>query len=74
MTREEELLIEQVTSAHRTRTVDGDIQGHPAFYDLNAEGRAAAFEETARLREMEAALDGDGYSNSVHAILKRIVK
>jgi hypothetical protein len=74
MTRDEELLLEQVTSAHRERQVDGSVRSHPAWHDLDEAGRQEAFEATVELRKMEAALDGDGFSGTVRALLSRIVK
>ena len=72
MTPEEQSLLEQVTSAHRARDVDGRIKSHPAWHDLDASGRAEAFEETVKLREMERALDANGQSATVKAVLARI--
>lgn len=72
MTREEELLLEQVTSAHRDRGVDGSVRAHPAWFDLDDGGRAEAFEATVALRKLEAALDPEGYSSTVRALLGRI--
>jgi hypothetical protein len=72
MTREEELLLEQVTSAHRERGVDGAIRFHPAWYDLDEATREAAFEATVELRKMEAAMDAEGMSSTVRALLGRI--
>ena len=72
MTREEELLIEQVTSAHRERHADGTIRSHPAWHDLDEAARGEAFEATLTLRKMEAALDPDGHSSTVRALLSRI--
>ncbi len=72
MTRDEELLLEQVTSAHRERGVDGAIRAHPAWHDLDDAGREAAFEATVELRKMEAALDAQGMSSTVRALLRRL--
>jgi hypothetical protein len=72
MTREEELLLEQVTGAHRERQVDGTIRSHPAWHDLDDAGRQEAYEATVTLRELEAALDADGHSSTVRALLSRI--
>jgi hypothetical protein len=72
MTRDEELLLEQVTSAHRERGVDGAIRSHPAWHDLDDEGRREAFEATVVLRQLEAALDPRGQSSTVRALLARI--
>ena len=72
MTRDQELLLEQVTSAHRERHVDGTIASHPAWHDLDDAGRTEAFEATLTLRKMEAALDAEGHSSTVRALLSRI--
>ncbi len=72
MTREEELLLEQVTSAIRSRTRDGSVKSHPAWHDLGAEARREAFEATVKLRQMEAALDPQGLSTTARAVLARI--
>ena len=72
MTREEELLLEQVTGAHRERHADGTIRSHAAWHDLDDAGRAEAFEATVVLRKMEAALDAEGHSSTIRALLRRI--
>lgn len=72
MTREEELLLEQVTSAHRERQVDGTIRSHPAWHDLDDAGRIAAFEATVELRKLEAAIDPQGHSTTIRGLLNRI--
>lgn len=72
MTTEDELLLEQVTSAHRERHVDGSIRSHPAWHDLDDAGRVAAFDATVVLRTIEAGLDSQGLSSTVRAVLGRI--
>jgi len=72
MTLEEELLLEQVTSAHRERGVDGAVRSHPAWHDLDEAGREAAFDATVELRKLEAALDPQGQSSTIRALLSRI--
>ena len=72
MTREEELLLEQVTSAHRERHADGTIRSHHAWHDLDDAGRTEAFEATTVLRKMEAALDPNGHSSTIRALLSQI--
>jgi hypothetical protein len=69
MTPEEELLVEAVVSAHRERSVDGVVRGHPAFFDLDAAGRRAAYEATLASRQLERAL---GRSSTVAAVLARL--
>lgn len=73
MTPEEQLLLEQVTAAHRERHADGSIRSHPAWHDLDDAGKAEAFEATVELRKMEAAMDPEGQSSTVRAVLGRIL-
>ena len=73
MTPEErESLVAAVTTAHRERGPRGEIRGHRAFYDLDEAGRVEAFDETARQRALEAALDARGLSSTARAVLARI--
>lgn len=74
MTPEELLLLEQVVSAHRERTVDGVIKSHPAWHDLDAAGRVAAFDETMKQRALERSADRDGRSSTVKAVLARLTR
>lgn len=69
---QDELLIEQVTSAHRARDLDGRVKSHPAWHDLDQGGRREAFEATALSRTLESALDPRGESSTVKAVLARI--
>ena len=71
-TAADELLIAQVTSAHRARDLDGRVKSHPAWHDLDASGRREAFDETTRSRRLESALDEDGHSTTAKAVLARI--
>jgi hypothetical protein len=50
----------------------GAVRGHPAFYDLDEEGREEAFQAARELRAMEAALDPEGLSTTARAVLARI--
>lgn len=72
MTPEDEILLERAVSAHRERRFDGAITSHPAWHDLDAAGRRAVFEETFKQRMTEQALDGEGHSTTVRALLTRI--
>jgi hypothetical protein len=67
-----EELVEQVAGAHRERDPLGEVRAHPAFHDLDEEGRREAYELALRLRRMEAALDPDGLSTTARAVLARI--
>ena len=72
MTREEaELLIEQVAGAYRPPSHDA-LAYHAAWHDLDAAGRARAFELARALRPLEAALDPDGLSTTARSVLSRI--
>ena len=73
MTSEEELLLEQVTSAHRERHADGSVKSHPAWHDLDDDGKREAFEATVLVRKLEAALDAQGQSTTVRAVLQKIL-
>jgi hypothetical protein len=73
MTREEEeLLVEQVASAYRPRTLE-ELRYHPAWHDLDAAARERAFDLAQALRPLEAATDADGLSTTAKAVLRKIV-
>jgi hypothetical protein len=66
-------LIEAAASAWRPRDPrDGRARSHPAWLDLDAPGRQAAFDRAERARPLEAALDRDGLSTTARAVLDRI--
>ena len=69
--KDRELLIEAVAGAWRPDDRRA-VRAHPAWYDLDDDGRNQAFEVTERLRKMEAALDPDGLSTTARAVLDRI--
>ena len=69
--KQTEDLIAAYTTAHRDHD-PRSLRGHPAFYDLDEQGRLAAFDALERLRTMEAALDPDGLSTTAKAVLNRI--
>lgn len=70
---ERELLIEAAATAWRPRSPSGGIYPHPAWADLDSEGRREAYELTRRRRRLEAALDPDGLSTTGRAVLARIL-
>lgn len=73
MTPEErDLLVAQMTSAHRDRAPEGQIRPHRAFFDLDEEGRIAAHDVTAEMRTLEAAASADGITSTARAVLARI--
>ena len=68
-----ERLIEEAASAFRPRDPrDGRARPHPAWLDLDESGRRDAFDEAARARRLEAALDPGGLSTTARAVLARI--
>ena len=68
---DDELLIEQVASAHRPVPRD-ELRYHPHWYDLDGAGRERAFARACALRTLEAALDPEGLSTTARAVLARI--
>jgi hypothetical protein len=72
MTKDDELLIEQVVSAWRPRDRDGGVRSHPAWHDLPEDLREDAARAARRQRRMEAALDPEGMSSTAKAVLARI--
>jgi len=68
---DEELLIEQVASAYRPPSRD-ELRYHPAWHDLGEAGRLRAYELARAVRKVEAALDEEGMSSTVRAVLGRI--
>ena len=69
--RERDALIEETAGAFRPQR-DGRVGSLPAWHDLDVEGRVEAHARAAGLRRMEAALDPEGMSSTVRAVLSRI--
>jgi hypothetical protein len=65
-------LIEQVAAAWRPIAKDGTVRAHPAWHDLDDEGRNEAFALASATRTLEAALDPEGLSTTAKAVLARI--
>ena len=65
-------LIEQVITAYRSRGVNGEIIDSPAWHDLAPTQRLIAFELTLLQRQLEQAIDHEGLSTTVKAVLARI--
>ena len=68
---DEQGLIEEVAGAWRPRD-PRQLAFLPAWHDLSPEGREEAFRMSAQVRALEAALDPQGRSGTVHAVLARI--
>jgi hypothetical protein len=71
-TPDEEALIEAAAGAWRPRTPDGELRFHPAWWDLNEEGRRAAYDAGCANRALEAALDPAGLSATGRAVMSRV--
>jgi hypothetical protein len=70
--REDELpLIEEAAGAFRPRD-PRQVAFLPAWHDLSPEGREAAFRLSCEQRALEAALDPQGRSATVRAVLARL--
>lgn len=71
MNDDRERLLEEVTTAWRSGG-DAGLRYHPAWHDLDEEGRREAFERTALLRQLESALDPDGLSSTGRRVMALI--
>lgn len=69
---ERDTLVAELCSATRETRATGEIVWSKAFYDLDADGRAEAFEESLVERRLEAALSPDGTSGTARAVLAKI--
>lgn len=67
-----ELLVEQAAGAWRPRRLDGGVGDHPAWHDLDGDGRQEAYDAARVARRLEAALDAEGLSSTARAVLRRI--
>ena len=70
--RDRDALIEQAASAHRFRDGHGRVLTHPAWADLDDEGRVEAFERALIVRRLEQACDPQGLSTTAHVVLARV--
>lgn len=67
-----EMLFEEALSAWRPTGHDGRPMESPAWRALTPKQRVRLYHETVQLRAIEAALDPDGLSTTVRAVLSRI--
>ena len=67
-----DLLIEQACSAFRERDVSGRILPSPAWCDLAPQAREELFEQQIESRLLERAVDPQGFSATVRAVLNRL--
>ncbi len=67
-----EELIEKVGGAYRDLTPGGELRHHPAWHDLDDDGRRQAHERAVLSRQLESALDPEGLSTTAKAGLALI--
>jgi hypothetical protein len=70
--RTQEALIEAVVSPHRERDREGRPVPPPEWWDLPPEAQEEAFREALAARRLEKALDPEGRSGTVRAVLGRL--
>jgi len=68
------LLIESVASAWRDRDASGRAVPPPAWWDLPPDGRLLAFDAQVATRELERAVDPEGRSGTVRAVMDRLTR
>ena len=73
MTPDPQDLIEQVVCAWRERDASGRVRSHPAWHDLDENERQSAHQSSITMRQLEAALDPDGWSTTTRAVVARIL-
>ncbi len=67
-----DILIEEAASAFRERDLSGRILPAPAWWDLSPEARDTLYRSQLQSRLLERALDPQGRSGTVHAVLSRL--
>lgn len=67
-----EALMEAVVGAYRHVGFDGRMRPAPEWRDLDEAGRAEAARQAELQRRLESALDPDGLSSTVRAVLSRM--
>lgn len=68
---DEGVLIEELAGAWRPRD-PSTLRFHPAFFDVGEDARRQAHALALVSRTLEAALDDNGWSSTVRAVLGRI--
>ncbi|HEY6572113.1 MAG TPA: hypothetical protein VI198_02240 [Candidatus Eisenbacteria bacterium] len=70
--RERDALIEAGVSVHRERDREGRLIPPPEYWDLSPEDVDELFRRQVVSREMERAMDREGRSATVKAVLARL--
>ena len=68
------LLIELVAGAWRDRDASGRAVPPPAWWDLPPDERRLAFDAQVATRELERAVDPEGRSGTVQAVMDRLAR
>ena len=71
---EKDGLVEELASAYRETRPHGEIVWSPAFFDLDAQARQAAFEEAVVERRLQASSAQDGLSGTARAVMAKILR
>lgn len=66
------VLVESVATAWRERDANGRAVPPPAWWDLPPDAREVAFEAQTATRELERAVDREGLSGTVRAVMERL--
>jgi hypothetical protein len=69
---DDELLIEAACTARGDVALDGKLRAHPAWHDLGEDARSTAHDVASASRVLEAAMDPEGLSSTVRAVVRRI--
>ena len=69
--RETPVLIEAAVTAHRERDREGRVVPSAAWWDLSPQDLDTLFVEQTVARELERAIDADGMSGTMRAVLAR---
>ena len=72
MNEELELLVESTAHAWRERDANGRAVPPPAWWDLPSDARELAFDLQTKTRELERAVDPEGRSGTVRAVMARL--
>jgi hypothetical protein len=67
-------LIESLTSAWRERDASGRAIPPPGWWDLAPDDRLLAFDAQVATRELERAIDSEGFSGTVRAVMDRLTR
>jgi hypothetical protein len=68
----DDVLLEAATAAWRAISPEGRLRPSPAWYDLAPMDRDRLHRRQLESRLLEAAVDPDGHSSTVRAVLARL--